>query len=695
MGMSKINVGGIFLLTVLAGISHSAIQETFFVAPTGDGSTCSEAAPGSLNSVRAKLRTLTGNMTGDLVVLLRGGTYTLTETFALGTQDGGKGNFRVVYQAYPGETPIISGGKRITGWTESDPAKKIYSASVGALATRQLYVNGKRATRARTPNVDENAGGNLDLGPYYTMISWDYPARSARVNGNEFGDWQNPQQVEVVAKNHWKHSRFRINHSTRDGSDAILYAGGPETAPWRWWDDGRFMEDGATYFFENAFELLDTAGEWYLNKTTSTLYYKPRTGENMTTDTIMVPVVEKLLDIRGDSPANPIKNLQIIGLTFEYATFTGPDTNGFMDSQGGFKNAGPRTQFNDGPDSTEMPGGAYPGAINLNRATNVLIQQCIIRHVGSQGIILETYTTANKINFCEIYDASANGIIIDAGEQQDGPGGSVDDSIMNCKIYNMGLDFGCGYGINGIWPTRCVVEHNEIYNCLSTGIGMGWGWLDGPSNLKDNRIRFNNIHQVAQLHDDNAGVYVMSMQKGVTGTIIFENWIHDNKISKWTTNMYAIASIYLDNFASFITVEHNVVTNFQTKPGEEPIPFLQGYAPPHDFEVINNETQDQSVKDNAGPKGTPPAWPIATAPVPTVSEAPKAMKDSYRGMSFSDLTKESSGDRVELLSPAGQRIYAKKDGQPYRSGNLGKGVYFLLSKDSRTSSRRVDKIIVH
>jgi hypothetical protein len=49
-------------------------------------------------------------------------------------------------------------------------------------------------------------------------------------------------------------------------------------------------------------------------------------------------------------------------------------------------------------------------------------------------------------------------------------------------------------------------------------------------------------------------------------------------------------------------VEHNVVTNVYTKPGEEAIPYEQRFNAPHDNIILNNNTQDQSVKDNAGPE---------------------------------------------------------------------------------------------
>ncbi len=128
-------------------------QASFYVSPSG-----SDTNPGTLGlpfqsvaKARDVVRTVNGNMTGDIVVCLRGGTYQFPSTLQLGPQDSGTNGYEVVYQAYPGETPILSGGTNVTGWTLYDSGKNIYRASVGTSCySRQLYVNGVRATRARS-----------------------------------------------------------------------------------------------------------------------------------------------------------------------------------------------------------------------------------------------------------------------------------------------------------------------------------------------------------------------------------------------------------------------------------------------------------------------------------------------------------------------------------------------------------------
>src|ERR1700691_1181320 len=139
---------------MLASSSNNP-QTTLYVAPWGSGSAFSATQPGSLSGAQAKVRTLTPTMTGNIIVYLYGGTYQLTSSFTLvensTTHDSGTGGHNVIYEAYPGQVPVISGGKTITGWSVYNSSLNIYRASVGTgVNSRQLYVNGVRAIRARS-----------------------------------------------------------------------------------------------------------------------------------------------------------------------------------------------------------------------------------------------------------------------------------------------------------------------------------------------------------------------------------------------------------------------------------------------------------------------------------------------------------------------------------------------------------------
>jgi hypothetical protein len=164
------------------------VYATFYVSTSGsDSDPGTERAPfQTLERSRTAVRSITAAMTGDIVVYLKNGLYVLPDTVTFGAGDSGLNGFRVFYAADPGARPVLSGGQRITGWIPA--GQGLYRAPVGALRFRQLYVNGSRAVRARTP----------DAGSYYRVRAWDTPSRRVEVSRHEVNDWQRQNQIEMV-----------------------------------------------------------------------------------------------------------------------------------------------------------------------------------------------------------------------------------------------------------------------------------------------------------------------------------------------------------------------------------------------------------------------------------------------------------------------------------------------------------------
>jgi hypothetical protein len=95
--------------------------------------------------------------------MLRGGTYRLKQSVVFSGRDSGTEQAPITYAAYPGETPILSGGRPVTGW--QGYKDKIFSTVLPAeqdqyYRFRELFFNGKRQIRARYPNYDPQ-------NPYY------------------------------------------------------------------------------------------------------------------------------------------------------------------------------------------------------------------------------------------------------------------------------------------------------------------------------------------------------------------------------------------------------------------------------------------------------------------------------------------------------------------------------------------------
>ncbi len=287
------------VVTVAVGLglplpAAAAPATELYAAPAGSGQACTQAAPCSLAGVRNKVRGLAGSMTTDITVRLRGGTYRLAEPFTLGPEDSGAHGHRVVYSAYRTERPVFSGARQVRGFSLYDSSRTIYRAvAPPGTKSRQLFVNGQRAQRARGP---------LDPGGFTLKDS------GFSTGDKSYRSFTNASAVEVVYNRDWKHMRCPlagITEAAGGGSSLNVapdcFANNNSSVP-----NLGFPFNGAglpklegVSWVENAYQLLTEPGEFYLDTTANYLYYKPRPGENLATAQVDLPVLDKVVDLSG------------------------------------------------------------------------------------------------------------------------------------------------------------------------------------------------------------------------------------------------------------------------------------------------------------------------------------------------------------------------------------------------------------
>ncbi|SEG83594.1 hypothetical protein SAMN05216223_114113 [Actinacidiphila yanglinensis] len=264
------------------------------VAPDGKGSACGAHDPCALATARDRARALVPDATGDVVVELSGGTYRLTSPFRLGVEDSGRPGHPVVYRAVAGQTPVLDGATRVTGFSQVDAAQHIYRAKVPqGTASRELFVNGVRAVRAQSA---KNPSG------------FSVTATGFTTSDPSYASWTDPAQVEVVQNNAWKQMRCPLASITRSasgGSDLTVDPG--------CWNNNHSSVPNPSFPFngaglpslngiswlENAYQLLGTPGQFYLDSAAGYLYYVPRAGENLATADVELPIAPELLDVAG------------------------------------------------------------------------------------------------------------------------------------------------------------------------------------------------------------------------------------------------------------------------------------------------------------------------------------------------------------------------------------------------------------
>jgi len=176
--------------------------------------------------------------------------------------DSGTKGFYVKYLNYPGETPLLTGGQPIGGWTVSDSTKNIWQATGVTSRFRQLYVNGTKATRAaHAPIWGQEAPANFNR-----ITGSDQTVPNVQVANSQVANWANLTKVEMHLMINWGDATMRLASYFNDGSTAYLKFQSPEADILAQRPFPILGSVKQAYYLKNAFEFLDAAGEWYLNE---------------------------------------------------------------------------------------------------------------------------------------------------------------------------------------------------------------------------------------------------------------------------------------------------------------------------------------------------------------------------------------------------------------------------------------------
>jgi hypothetical protein len=550
-----------------AGAGGAVTNGTIYVSPTG-----SDTNPGTLaqpvqtlTKAQSLVRAINGTMQSDITVYLRGGTYPVKSTLVFSNADSGKNGFYVKYLAYPGEQPLITGGQPITGWAPASTGSKIYTVSGITTPFRQLYVNGVKAIRARSPNLGTN--GAL---AFNRLTGADNTAQNIQVASSEVASWNNFTKVEMHLMIGWGDSIVRLASSTTSGSTATLKIQSPESTivfprpfPHLGGQFGGFTKH--FYYFENALEFLDQPGEWYLDEGKGVLSYMPRTGEDMTKVVVVAPMVETVMSIAGASTTSQAAYLWFQGITFAHSTYMRPSQFGFLDGQAGQFNLTATT------DNKQTVGRPAAGVSVMN-ANHIHFERNIFTQMGATGLDFISGTNNDMVIGNVVTDIAGNGISVGKFTASDTTEYHVpynpsdkneictSDTIKDNYIHHVTTEFQGATGIAAGYPKQLDIEHNEIAYTNYTGVSVGYGWTSTVNAMSNNYVNYNNLHHVTQILADGAAIYTLSNQQPASQ--VEYNYLHDYSTSQWAD--YGDQGLYLDEQTSGYTIAHNAMVNCPT-----------------------------------------------------------------------------------------------------------------------------------
>jgi hypothetical protein len=478
----------------------------------------------TLAAAQAAVRRLKAQLDGreEVRVCLRGGRYELSEPLRFTREDAGFGRdnttwprqartWPVTWCAYGDERPVVSGGRRIEGsWQETEVnGRTAWAVPVPDVPPfSQLWVDGRRRFRSRLPKTGLYQVARA-VNPDFSKHGHNDSATSFGFQPGELNAaWRNLQDVELHFFGWWLDRRVKIRAIDEKQHLADLDR---DTQLRLEWSPG----DGIDYVVENVFEALTEPGEWYVDRAEETLYYIPFPDEDMATAEVIVPCLERLLELDGAA------NLRFEGLTFAHSEWPLPD-----DLSGSMQAAV-----------------HVPAALQIRGAEDVTFTQCHIEHVGTYGAEVLDGSVETAFDHCVFRDLGAGGVKIWHGCRR--------NAVLDCDIGDGGHLFACAVGVLIGKASGNRVVHCHIHDFYYTGISVGWNWGYAESDGYGNIIEWNHIHDIGKgLLSDMGGIYLLGH---APGTRLRFNHIHDIACRR-----YGGWCIYTDEGSSHVLIESNL-----------------------------------------------------------------------------------------------------------------------------------------
>ena len=501
-----------------------------FDAPTGNGDGPCATVDHARALIAASLSQMDGS-TQAFTVQIRGGTYYLSSPIIFSPADSAGPGYTVTYEAYPNETPIISGGVQLKDWTDNGAQWQIVLPDVlaGAWNFTQLWVSDSRRFRPMLPSIST----------YYHVVSAPShePYQSFDFKPGDISDsWANLTDVDITVFSYWTALTSPIQSVVGDtvnlSNQTSFYS------PIYW---------GGRYRIENVKEALGQPGQWYLDRPTGVLTYTPENGEQPDSLVIVAPRLTNLIIFSRGSA-----NITLRGLTFAHTQWLPPLPN-----------------FRSGLTNGEGDDAAIMG-IGIS---NITIDGCVLRNTGNGGIYFGPGTTHTSVKNSILGDIGATGIsfsnhfgsrsfpniLSPYDSYQVGSAPMTHNSVINNLIQGVGRMNPAGQGVRLEYTNSYGrIQNNEILDTYQVGITMGQDLYETPAQqdslTRNNIVTLNLIYDIGQsVTSDLGGIYAAGLQPG---TVISKNIIHDVSALD-----YGGWGLYVDQGAMNLTWQQNVVWN--------------------------------------------------------------------------------------------------------------------------------------
>ncbi|MFT5129609.1 MAG: hypothetical protein ACI8W8_003234 [Rhodothermales bacterium] len=503
----------------------------FYVSPAGsDLESGRISAPfATLARARDAVREVAKIKAGDIRVLVRGGRYELADTLVFGPEDSGVGDSLITYAAFPGETPVFSAGREVSGWKQVDsdlpglPRQARGKLWVADVSRRfySLYDAEGLLPRARSAGFIPHEGGKHH--------SLKFPKGRLKA-------WPNLEDVEIVIRPHHAWVLNILPLQSVDEGAGIARTSIPATYMM---NELHYLNGTDSCWVENVLEALDEPGEWVLNTQEGKLYLWPR--NNSVPTQVIAPLLQEAIRVEGridkKGPTDiPVRNLRIRGLTLTHgARVTWTATDKGLQHDWAMHDKG-------------------NALIRFRGTENCEIQACHFVHSAGTAIRVDLYGQQNRVVGNHIEHVGGVGVLL-CGY---GPGTkdvNHHNMIANNHVHHVGEIYSHSPGMF-LWQSgQNHVANNLIHHTPYSGLVISgvmshmfgrrdnremvrtirWHEIPGKPKARkpdqvqrflhshDNIVEYNEIHHVMELMGDGNGIYIRGAGPG---NVIRRNYIH-------------------------------------------------------------------------------------------------------------------------------------------------------------------------
>lgn len=247
-------------------------------------------------------------------IVVEDGVHPIMDTITLGKDDS--------QVTWSGKNAVFMAGKPVTGWVKEG---EMWKATLPDKAWKfeQLWINGRRATLARSPNkgffhITEAVAADAFKGLTQNMNFHAFCIAKEQFNMLKAIPQAERDDVLLTVTHAWAVGQCRI----QELNDEILGVRIKGRARYPFVE----FEPDQRWWAENYRAALDAPGEWFLDKAKGEVLYLPLPGENMTKAEVIAPVVTKFLVIKG------AHDVRFEGLSFQYSQHLYP-ADGLHDGQ--------------------------------------------------------------------------------------------------------------------------------------------------------------------------------------------------------------------------------------------------------------------------------------------------------------------------------------------------------------------------